>query len=173
VSQRHEIRSYDYVNHPYARVRAALTADPAAIFSAATRAAASRARSVAAELRVTIGGVDIAAEITVSVGTVVDETSGPYGAPVTRIPVSWEAARHPQFFPLMSAELTVYPLTSTETQLDFLGRYEPPLGAVGSAMDALVGHRIAVASVHRFVADVAEYLRDQLGGAPRARAAVE
>ncbi len=158
---RQEIRSYDYVNHPYARVREALAADPRAIFRAATRTAADRARSVAAELRVTVGGVDLAAEVTVSIGAVTDET-GPLGGPLTRIPVSWEAAKHPQFFPLMSAELTVYPLTATETQLDFLGHYDPPLGVVGGAMDALVGHRVAEASVHRLIGDVARHLREQL-----------
>ncbi len=58
--------------------------------------------------------------------------------------------------------LTVYPLTATETQLNVLGRYDTPLGVVGSAVDALVGHRIAEASVHRFIGDVARYLRDRI-----------
>jgi hypothetical protein len=158
---RQEIRSYDYVNHPYARVREALVADPIGIFRVATRTAADRARTVAAELRVTIAGVDVAAEVVVSIGAIADET-GPMGGPLTRIPVSWAAAKHPQLFPLMSAVLTVYPLTATETQLDFLGHYEPPLGIVGSAMDALIGHRIAEASVHRIISDVARYLREQI-----------
>jgi hypothetical protein len=63
----------------------------------------------------------------------------------------------------MRAELAVYPLTSTETQLDFQGVYEPPLGALGKAVNAVVGHRIAEASVHRFVSNVAQYLRQTLG----------
>jgi hypothetical protein len=159
---RQEIRSYDYVNHPYAKVREALVADPAAIFRAATRAAAARARSVAAELRVTVAGVDVAAEIVFTIGAVEDEAAGPHGSPLTRIPVSWEAARNPRFFPLMSSVLTIYPLTATETQLDFLGRYDPPLGVVGDAVDALVGRRIAEASVHRFIGDVARYLREEI-----------
>jgi hypothetical protein len=62
----------------------------------------------------------------------------------------------------MSATLFVYPLTKTETQLDFVGQYEPPLGKLGDVVDAVVGHRIAEASVHRFVADVAEFLRKNL-----------
>ena len=159
---RHEIRSYDYVNHPYAKVREALVADPKAIFRAATRAAADRAQSVAAELRVTVAGVNVAAEIACSIGDIADEKTGPSGGPVTRIPVYWEHADRPQLFPLMSAVLSVYPLTSTETQLDFLGRYEPPLGIVGGAIDTLVLHRIADASVHRLVTDVARYLREAL-----------
>lgn len=159
-----EIRSYDYVNQPYARVREALVADAAGIFRAATRVAADRAQSVAAELRVTLGGVAVSADIVCSIGKIEDAADGPKGAPATRIPVSWEAARNPRFFPLMSSVLAIYPLTSTETQLDFLGRYDPPLGLVGDAMDAIVGHRIAEASVHRFVTDIARYLREHLAG---------
>jgi hypothetical protein len=62
----------------------------------------------------------------------------------------------------MKAELSVYPLTATETQLDFSGLYEPPLGVLGKAVNAVVGHRIAEVSVHRFVSEVAEYLRQAL-----------
>ena len=62
----------------------------------------------------------------------------------------------------MKAELSVYPLTATETQLDFSGIYEPPLGAVGKALNAVAGHRIAESSVHRFISDVAAYLRQAL-----------
>jgi hypothetical protein len=76
--------------------------------------------------------------------------------------LEWEAATMPRLFPLMNGELSVYPLTATETQLDFLGVYEPPFGAVGKAMNAIVGHRIAEVSVHRFVSDVAAYLRQAL-----------
>ena len=68
----------------------------------------------------------------------------------------------PRLFPLMKGELSVYPLTSSETQLDFSGIYEPPFGTVGKTMNAIVGHRIAEASMHRFIADVAEYLRQTL-----------
>jgi len=165
---RQEIRSYDYVNRPYAQVRERLVPDPTAVFRAATRAAADRARSVAAELRVKIAGMDVGAEIVFTIGEMVEEaggpfTGGPFGGPRTRIPVSWEAAAHPQWFPLMDGELSVYALTSTETQLDFLGRYDPPMGLVGDAVDALVGHRIAEASVHRFIGDVARYLREPAG----------
>jgi hypothetical protein len=62
----------------------------------------------------------------------------------------------------MRAELDIYPLTATETQLDFFGLYEAPLGAMGKALNAMVGHRIAEVAVHRFVSDVAGYLRETL-----------
>ena len=57
--------------------------------------------------------------------------------------LEWKAATMPRLFPLMKADLSIYPLTATETQLDFLGLYEPPFGTVGEAMNAIVGHRIA------------------------------
>ena len=81
---------------------------------------------------------------------------------VTRIPIEWSAAERAALFPIMTADSSVYPLTATETQLDFLGRYQPPLGIVGGALYAMVGHRIAEASVHRLVGDVANYLREHV-----------
>jgi hypothetical protein len=44
---------------------------------------------------------------------------------------------------------------------------EPPFGALGRAMNAVAGHRIAEASVHRFINDVADYLRKALVTTPR------
>lgn len=157
-----EIRSHDYVNHPYAAVRDALVKDPAGVLRAATNAAAVRARDVAAALHVNIGPLDIGTEIAVTVGEINEQTYAPPIARVTRIPIEWSAAQRAGLFPVMKAELSVYPLTATETQLDFLGRYEPPLGLVGGALDAMVGHHIAQASVHRFVTDVAQYLREHV-----------
>ena len=57
-----EIRCYDYINHPYERVRAALSGDAQALFRTATKAASTRAESVASELRVNIGMLEIATD---------------------------------------------------------------------------------------------------------------
>lgn len=161
-----EIRCYDYVNHSYERVRDALTGDTAAVFRAATRAASSRAETVAAQLRVHVAGLEVAKDIAIEVRGIEESAPAPGtgAAPVTRLSLEWEAADSPRLFPFMQAQLSVYPLTATETQLDFSGRYEPPLGALGTAVNAMVGHRIAEASVHRFLADVARHLRSELGG---------
>jgi len=162
VAAGREIRCYDYVNHPYERVREALSGDAGALFRDATRAASSRAESVAAQLNVNVAGLEVAKDIAIEVRSV-EESRRAGQPPVTRLALEWEAADSPRLFPFMRAELSVYPLTATETQLDFAGRYEPPLGPLGSAMDAMVGHRIAEASVHRFLQDVAGYLRRELG----------
>ena len=59
----------------------------------------------------------------------------------------------------MSARLSVSPLTFAETRIDFEGVYQPPLGPVGQVLDSAVGHRLAEASVHRFVNEVIEEIR--------------
>lgn len=163
-----EIRSYDYVNQPYHVVRDALKHDALAVFQSATKAAAERARSVASELRVDVAGLGVKADIKITVKRIDEETPDAMTAPTTRLLLEWEAATLPRLFPLMRAELSIYALTPTETQLDFLGVYQPPFGAVGKAMNAIVAHRIAEASVHRFVADVAVYLRHALAHEPGA-----
>ena len=163
-----EIRCYDYVNRPYDQVRDALTKDALAIFQSATRAAASRAQSLAAELRAGVGAIGLEAEIVISVKKVEEKPAAEMSDPLTRLRLEWQAAKMPALFPFMQAELLVYPLTATETQLDFSGAYEPPLGPVGKALNALALHRIAESSVHRFIADVAEYLRQALASAATA-----
>ncbi len=162
MSTGREIRSYDYVNHPYERVRKALTQNALTVFQSATKAAASRAQSVAAELHVDFGGVGVKTDIKILVKGIEEKVSDASSAAATRLLLEWEAATMPRLFPLMKAELSIYPLTSTETQLDFSGVYEPPFGAVGKTMNAIVGYRIAEVSVHRFVSDVAAYLRQAL-----------
>lgn len=156
-----ELRFYDYVNHPYERVRDALKQNAPTVFQSATKTAASRAESVAAELHVDLGGIGVKAEIKIAV-TDVGEKVDRDSHPITRMRVEWEAAKMPRLFPLMKGELSLYPLTNTETQLDFSGIYEPPLGTVGKTINAIAGHRIAEASVHRFVGDVAAYLRQNI-----------
>jgi len=158
----HEIRCFDYVNHPYEAVRGALGTNALEVFRNATTVAASRARAVASDLRVNVGSLEVATEIVIAVTGHEERQAGPKTSASTLLRLEWEAAKAPRLFPLMRAELSIYPLTSTETQLDFAGRYAVPMGLVGDAIDALVGHRIAEASVHRFVSDVAEYLRRTL-----------
>ena len=162
MSTGREIRSYDYVNRPYERVRDALRQNALTVFRSATKAAASRAQSVASELHVDFGGIGLKTDINISVKNVDEKVPHATSTPRTRLLLEWEAATMPRLFPLMKGELSVYPLTSTETQLDFCGVYEPPFGAVGRTMNAIVGYRLAEVSVHRFVSDVAGYLRQAL-----------
>lgn len=159
MSKASEIHCYDYINHPYDKVREVLTTHALSVFQTATKGASSRANDVASGLRVDLGGISIEAGINIKVTQIEEKEQGTRSDPVTQLNIEWEASNAPRLFPLMKAELRVYPLTATETQLDFLGAYEPPMGALGKVMNSMVGHRVAEASVHRFVNDVAGYLR--------------
>jgi ribosome-associated toxin RatA of RatAB toxin-antitoxin module len=156
-----EIRCYDYVNHPYEPVRDALRTDATRVFQTATKSAVDRAEAVAAELHVDFGRIGVRADVNVSVKKI-EETLKGTPSPSTHLTLEWKAVMFPGLFPVMKATFSIYPLTGSETQLDFLGNYEPPFGAVGKAMNAIVGYRIAEVSVHRFVEDVAKYLRQAL-----------
>jgi hypothetical protein len=160
MSEPHELDAYDYVNHPYHHVRDALKADPNGIFQRATQGAASRAGELAASLKVELGGIEVGAAVEIEVRSIDEDTSE--HSPVTRLALAWKAQQSPALFPSMNATLSVYPLSKGETQLDLHGVYTPPAGALGSAVDTLVLGRVAKASVHRFVSDVARLLRSEL-----------
>ena len=154
------LHCYDYVNHPYAEVRAALLANPLDVFHRATTSAATRAVTLHAR----IGGSDVGRDALVDVAGV--EESVVFGAPATKISLTWRATAHPAFFPTMDATVSVYALAPRETQLDFEGAYLPPLGPLGTLFDGVLGHRIAEATVLHFIQDVASWLRTELDRAP-------
>jgi hypothetical protein len=162
MSEPRQLRCYQYATVPYPRVCEALRHDPAGLFQRATASAAARAQELVATLRVAVGTVELGAGIVIELGAVAEQTSA-LGDRTTSLGLAWRGASAAVLFPAMEATLSVYPLSPTETQLDFHGRYRPPLGALGQALDALVGHRIAEAAVLRFVQDVAARLEAELG----------
>ena len=162
MSRDKTIRVYDYINHPYDAVRRKLSAEALEVFRSATKVAALRAKSVASELHVNFAGIEVGTDISISIKSVEDEPKTISSPPMTKIQLDWEAANMPRLFPFMRAELSVYPLTATETQLDLQGNYEPPFGVVGNVIDSILGRRIAEASVHQFIKDIAVYLRSEL-----------
>ena len=162
MSTPREIRCYAYVNRPYDAVRSVLHERPLELLQQATTSAASRARTVAASLRIGTGNFEIGVGIRIHIQAVSDEEGVAGLSPLTRVQLGWEAISASAFFPLMSAELSAWPLTSSETQLEIVGNYRPPLGSIGNAIDAAVGHRVAEASVHRLLEDVVEQLQREV-----------
>lgn len=159
MSEGRPIRCYEYVNQPYEVVRDAVRRDPEGLFRRATKTAAARAETIAAGLRVNIAGLEVSTNIDLVVERI-DEVDGLH--PCTTLAVRWRASHRPGLFPTMTAELKLYPLSPHETQVDLEGTYQPPLGVLGGAIDAALGHRVAEASVHRFVDDIATRLRQDL-----------
>lgn len=159
---RYDVRSYDYVNHAYPDVRAALLADPVGLFQRATKVGSTDASDAIAQLHVKLGSFDVAADVVISAGEIKDIVK--YGRHATAVSLEWKHPSHPGLFPLMTAVLSIYPLSPSETQLELDGEYEPPLGLLGAAVDSVVGHRLARIAIHGFVQEVASCLR---AGSPR------
>lgn len=167
MTKRHELRCYDYVNRPYDVVSDALAGNALGIFERATRSAAARVNDLGAELRVRIGAIEIATEVDIAVVAVPGQRS-PDDHPATRLDLTWRSRRRPGLFPEMTGSLWAYALGPRETQIELVGTYDPPLGLFGDAIDAIALHRLAEASVQRFVSDIATYLRNELPVQPGA-----
>jgi hypothetical protein len=87
------------------------------------------------------------------------------GGHVVRIPLGWSDARRPGLFPVVEATLEVTPQRHdgrSTTRLHLEGRYRSPFGRLGTVVAALVGHRLLVQSVDRFLAGLAERLEREL-----------
>lgn len=162
MSQPRKVRCYQYVNRPYDAVRQLLAHRGPAVFQRATASATKRASEVGATLHAELGGVDVGVDVRIHVHAVSEDAGVAGMSPVLRVTLAWEASQATALFPVMKAELSIWPLTATETQLEIEGAYRPPLGVVGNAADAVLGHRIAEASVHRFLDDVVEQIRREL-----------
>jgi hypothetical protein len=162
MSSPHELHTYDYVNHPYETVRGLLLASPSTVFRHATTAMALRNEATGAELHAKVGPLDISAEVEIKILVIDEAARSPNDHPATKLEIEWKTAPRPELFPTMQATLSVYALTPTETQLDFSGAYDPPMGLLGEAVDAIVMHKIATGSVTGFVREVASFLRGQL-----------
>jgi hypothetical protein len=94
-----EIRCYDHVNHSYPTVRDILKRNALAVFQEATKAAASRAQSVATELHIDRGGIGVKADIKISVKGVEEKMADATSGSTTRLLLEWEAVTAPALFP--------------------------------------------------------------------------
>jgi hypothetical protein len=161
MSATREIHYFDYVNADYQRVRDALQANTLGVCRAATTTPSS-ASSATAELRLGARGFDVGTEVNITMRRVEERPATPRSPETTTFTFDWQAATLSWLFPLMHAELMVYPVNATDTQLELVTRYDRPFGAFGAAMDALIGHHVANVCVDRFLADVAGHLRTAL-----------
>ena len=151
-----KLSCYDYVNHPYARVRDALLANPHYVFRHATAATATQS----AALHVRVAGIDIGTDVAIRIASI--EPTRVYDKSATKLTLEWQAENHPGMFPAMKASLLIFPRSSTETQLELTGSYDPPLGKIGEAIDAAGLHQLEAASVTRFIQEIAGWLREEL-----------
>ena len=66
--------------------------------------------------------------------------------------VRWEATGPGGgLFPALDADIMVMPAGERSSKLRLTGSYRPPLGALGSALDAAILHRVARATIRAFL----------------------
>lgn len=158
-----ELHCYEYVRVDFDRVREALLGDAVGLFERASNAATGRARAIVSSLKVSVAGLDIGKNIVIRVTGVHPQTADEQlSSRAIRLDLEWHAETNKSLFPSMRAALLASAFAD-ETRLDLRGTYEPPGGVFGSAADQLLGHRIAEASVHRFLDEVATRLCEELG----------
>lgn len=150
---------YDYVERPSGEIVELFRTEPRRLLQLSTSEAARHADEIAAELHVELGGLDIGKEVSIDIDAydIVDDAGSFH--------LRWEAASHPALFPSMQADLKITPLARGYrwlTQLSLVGHYRPPLGPLGLIGDAVVGHRVAEASMHRFLRDLASRIDQEL-----------
>ncbi|MCB9752682.1 MAG: hypothetical protein H6713_22230 [Myxococcales bacterium] len=153
-----QVRSFDYVVQPYDLVRDALSDNALAIFQKATQSASDRVHAMVSELHVDFRIVEFKVDVSISVGELTERSGEFSSTPYSSLKLEWEAAESPRLFPLMEGELSIFPVTPRETQLNLLGHYKVPFGTLGQMFNAIIGRQFAEASVHRFLRDVAEFL---------------
>jgi hypothetical protein len=82
------------------------------------------------------------------------------GANETWLPLSWEATGAPGLFPRMEADVVIARVGPELTHVALRGSYRVPLGVVGRALDRMLLHRVAEASVKAFVDRMGTALRE-------------
>ncbi|HEX6310156.1 MAG TPA: hypothetical protein VF152_00850 [Acidimicrobiia bacterium] len=142
---RHTIDLHERIRAPYWRTCALLELE-----------ADDLVRPAMDELRVGVGGTELARRVRSEVGPLVCE------ADRARLQLRWHAEEHPEWFPELDAELEFTPAADDATDLHLVGGYEPPLGPVGAIGDRLVGHRLAEQSLREFLTGVARRLTDEI-----------
>jgi hypothetical protein len=154
-----EVTHYGYVKRPFQEIRTILQRDPRKALQQATHAGATRAQDIYTELRVG-DRVRMGVDVSVSVDRIRDgqPIDGKPDTNSTFLDLTWKSASAPFLFPLMHATLSVWPVVANDTQVLIEGHYDPPLGFLGEAVDAALGHRVAQATVHHFLNDVIDYL---------------
>lgn len=148
------------IDRSYESVRLLLRDRPDELLKKATTSAAARVESLIARLHVPIAGLEVGVDVRMFVGRIREQQAGSDGLPSTRVELSWNATTVP-LLPAMQAELTATRVAINETLLEIDGNYWLPLGALGRAIDAAVGHRIAEAAIHGLLADVAAEIREE------------
>jgi hypothetical protein len=139
------IRYYIELSLPVTKVEQALVSSPAGWLSAMAGEAQARGDGLLGEVGVGPLGVKLRRQVRVRLGEPVRFPS------MTLLPLTWEPVGLEDLLPRLEADLELGSLGGDRTQLAISARYRPPLGAVGRAVDRVLLHRVAEATLKDFL----------------------
>ena len=140
---------------PADQVERALLASPAGWLSAMADAAQERGDGLLTEVGVGPLGTRIRRRVTIRLGAPVRFPS------MTSLPLTWEPVGLEGLLPRLDANLELGSLGQDRTQLAISARYRPPLSVVGQAIDRVLLHRVAEATLKDFLDRVGPTITDQ------------
>lgn len=144
--------AYREITLPWRDVVRTLTDHRGDLFGAATDATVQGATT---QVHTTIAGVELGTDVAVRMGPVRE-----LGMHTVSMALTWDALEGNGIFPRMlgSIEVTAMSDHPPRTQVTFLGSYHPPMGILGTAVDAVAGHKIAEDTVEHFLEELCSRL---------------
>jgi hypothetical protein len=157
------LHCYAYIEARFDQLSRLLAEDAERIFQHATNESAEQAGTLSRTLKTDVGGFEVGREVSIEVGEF-----EPRGLMRSVVPLRWHAESGRLLFPELAAELEIAAvlLDPPLSQITINGSYSPPLGLLGAGADRLVLHRLAEATMHRFVHEVTDELRRMVEALP-------
>ncbi len=150
------VRYYVTIKHPIEECRKVLLESPDEWLPNLVQSSQAPAEQLLARMGFSVLAVEVRKRAVVQLGQAIQLRDW------LHIPISWEAQPVSDLFPRFEGELQLVPIGPAETKLALAGTYDPPLGDVGRAVDNLVMHTAAEATVKDFVERLADRLASQL-----------
>jgi hypothetical protein len=149
------IRYYIELSLPIAKVEQALVGSTAGWLSAMAGEAQARGDGLLGDVGVGPLGTPLRRQVRIQLG-------GPVRFPsMTSLPLTWEPLGLEGLLPRLDANLELGALGGDRTQLAISARYRPPLGVVGRAVDQVLLHRVAEATLKDFLDRLGQAITQQ------------
>jgi hypothetical protein len=148
------IRYFIELSLPVVKVEEALVGSPAGWLSAMAGEAQARGDGLLGEVGVG-PRTRLRRQVRIRLGEPVQYPS------MTSLPLTWEPVGLDGVLPQLDANLELGSLGGDRTQLAVSARYRPPLGVVGRAVDRVLLHRVAEATLKDFLDRLGEAITDR------------
>ena len=139
------VRYYLELPLPASQVEHVMVDSPADWLSTVAGEAQQRGDHLLTEIGVGPLGPRLGRRVTIQLGQPVRYPS------MTSLPLTWQPVGLEGLLPRLDATIEVGPLGEDRTQLAISARYQPPLGVVGRAVDRVLLHRVAEATLKDFL----------------------